>query len=266
MSGLFHEGAKIHLDQELTTQWWLRFDGEYELGAELGAGHFGSVYKIHDRFSPKVLKITYLCDTDAVKRYSRVRHPALTPIHAVACIRENPLYYAFLMPYLPGHTIPQLGYMRLPQSEETIMQLLREPVDGVSKLHDNGLVYGDFKPGNIQLVDDKRPQLLDMDNVRYNGFRGQHPSDIHYAPPYSENECSQYAIDAYMIGMSMLRLRVGHPVYKNPEVSLKSVIGQLPQIGATLEACLDDRVERRPLVSEIAACLAGHMQFSGFTL
>ncbi len=100
---------------------------------------------------------------DAAKALARREHACLMPVlHVLEC--QGTAYK--VMPYCPGPTL--LEY-RQSMSTAPTDRLLRTWLDGLlgalAKLHDKGQFHGAVSPGNILMLADDRPVLLDSDAV-----------------------------------------------------------------------------------------------------
>ncbi len=100
---------------------------------------------------------------DEAKALARCEHACLMP---VLCVLECNRTVYKVMPYCPGPTL--LEY-RQSMSTAPTDQLLRTWIDGLlgalAQLHDKGQVHGAVSPGNILMLADNRPALLDSDAV-----------------------------------------------------------------------------------------------------
>ena len=96
---------------------------------------------------------------------ARCDHPAL--LHVLHTWEAHGTAYR-AMPYYPGTnllTLRQTGDS--PPDEASLRALLRELLGALEVLHGGGRIHGEVSPGNILLLPDDRPVLLDFDDVRH---------------------------------------------------------------------------------------------------
>jgi serine/threonine protein kinase len=100
---------------------------------------------------------------DEAKALASCEHACLMPVLRV--LECNRTVYK-VMPYCPG---PTLLEHRQSVSTAPTERLLRTWIDGLlgalATLHDKGQVHGAVSPGNILMLADSRPALLDSDAV-----------------------------------------------------------------------------------------------------
>ena len=151
------------------------FDGgRYPLHGRIGGGSFGAVYFSKRQPDGLALAVKVLRNQGKsieVKRFERevrlleqVDHPNVVKIHDHGWEREGPMYA--VMDYLPGRTLSDVLHLLDPR---TLVDFLMQVLDGLSALHERGMVHRDLKPANIMLVDDPtrpasppRPVLIDL--------------------------------------------------------------------------------------------------------
>ena len=94
----------------------------------------------------------------------RCNHPAL--LRVLRCWQTNGTVYR-LMPYLDGDSLLSLRRaMTEPPDDAALRRLLFALLGGLQALHDTHHNHGEVSPGNIMLLSDDRPVLLDTGAVR----------------------------------------------------------------------------------------------------
>ncbi len=134
--------------------------GPYEIGAPLGAGGMGEVYRARDTRLDRTVAIKvlpqHLADTpEARQRFERearavsaLNHPHICTLHDVGSQDGTEF---LVMEYLEGETLAarlEKGPLRL----EQVLKLGIEIADALDKAHRQGIIHRDLKPGNIMLT------------------------------------------------------------------------------------------------------------------
>jgi eukaryotic-like serine/threonine-protein kinase len=134
--------------------------GPYEIGAPLGAGGMGEVYRARDTRLDRTVAIKVLpqnlADTpEARQRFERearavsaLNHPHICTLHDVGSQDGTEF---LVMEYLEGETLAA----RLEKGPLPLDQVLKRGVeisDALDKAHRQGIVHRDLKPSNIMLT------------------------------------------------------------------------------------------------------------------
>jgi len=134
--------------------------GPYELGAQIGAGGMGEVYRARDTrlertVAVKVLPSHLAASAESRQRFEReartisqLSHPHICALYDVG--REGETEY-LVMEYLEGETLSD----RLLKGALPFEQVLRygvEIADALDKAHRSGVVHRDLKPGNVMIT------------------------------------------------------------------------------------------------------------------
>ncbi len=149
-----------------------RIIGAYRIQSLIGEGGMGSVYlgvredaEFRMQVAIKVLNRSS-SGYDIVERFrlerqilARLNHPFIARIFDGGVTEDGLLY--FVMEYIQG--IPLDEYLRRTHpSLEGRLQLFRELCSAVSFAHQNLVVHSDIKMGNILIMEDGMPKLLDF--------------------------------------------------------------------------------------------------------
>ncbi|MCA8964047.1 MAG: serine/threonine protein kinase [Planctomycetes bacterium] len=200
---------------------------DYELGAELGRGGMGVVYRAHQKsldrdVAVKVLRPGDLVFGTAIARFereakslARLRHRHIVTVHEVG--RANGHVY-FTMDLVEGKSLQR----RIADREMTIsraVKLVRQVCSAMVYAHQKGVVHRDLKPANVLVDDNDDAFVCDFGLARDLGEAG----------------------DATLSGQL-----VGTPAYMSPEQALgePAKIGEASDIyalGAILYECLAGR-------------------------
>ncbi len=134
--------------------------GPYEIGAPLGAGGMGEVYRARDTRLDRSVAIkilpAHLADkADASERFEReartissLNHPNICQLHDVG--KQDGVRY-LVMELLEGETLAE-RLRRGPLPMEQVLRYGAEIATGLQAAHRCGVVHRDLKPGNIMLT------------------------------------------------------------------------------------------------------------------
>ena len=134
--------------------------GPYEIGAPLGAGGMGEVYRARDTRLDRTVAIKILPshlsnDAEARQRFDReartissLNHPNICTLHDVG--HQDGTDY-LVMEFLDGQTLAD-RLIKGPLPVEQLLRYATDICDGLEKAHRSGVVHRDLKPGNIMLT------------------------------------------------------------------------------------------------------------------
>jgi serine/threonine protein kinase len=144
--------------------------GPYEIGAPLGAGGMGEVYRARDTrlgrdVAIKILPEAFARDTERLRRFeieartiATLNHPNILSIHDVGTQDGTPYLVSEL---LEGHSLRQEfggGALPLRRAVEYGTQIAQ----GLAAAHDKGIIHRDLKPENVFVTPDGRVKILDF--------------------------------------------------------------------------------------------------------
>jgi serine/threonine protein kinase/Tol biopolymer transport system component len=147
--------------------------GDYQIGALLGAGAMGHVYRAHDPrlgrdVAVKVLSSEIAGDAegrarvaDEARMLAAVNHPNIAAIHDVQTVDGT---LAIVMELVEGETLAdrlsRAHGRGVPPAEVT--HIARQLIDALDAAHEQKIVHRDLKPANIKLTPDGRVKVLDF--------------------------------------------------------------------------------------------------------
>jgi tetratricopeptide (TPR) repeat protein len=144
--------------------------GTYVMGALVGAGGMGEVYRAHDTkldrdVALKILPVDIAQDPDRLSRFGRearllaaLNHPNIGAIYGT---EESTGVYALVLELVEGPTLAdRLAGGPLPVAEA--LAIARQIADALDAAHKRGIVHRDLKPANIKLTTDGRVKVLDF--------------------------------------------------------------------------------------------------------
>ena len=133
--------------------------GPYEIGAPLGAGGMGEVYRARDIRLDRTVAIKilpeHLSSPVARQRFDRearaissLNHPNVCQLYDVG--QEGGTHY-LIMEYLEGETLAY-RLRRGPLPLDQVLKVGIEICKGLEAAHKKGVMHRDLKPGNIMLT------------------------------------------------------------------------------------------------------------------
>ena len=218
--------------------------GPYRIVRSLGAGGFGEVFLAEDerlsrRVAIKHLRANGLASEATRRRILRearaaaaLSHPCIATVYDVIEDEQAP---AIVMEYVDGGTLAS-RLAQGPLTRDEVQALGVRLADALATAHGAGIVHRDLKPGNVVLMANGRPKILDF------GLAGVSISRQSLAD-------TQTAETGVLAG-------VGSPAYMAPECLRGRVCderGDVYSLGVTL---YESVVGARPFQGETAAVLA----------
>jgi TonB family protein len=148
--------------------------GRYVVEDEIGDGAMGRVYRCSDPLmqrlvAVKTVKTEYLTGEtaeDYLRRFRREAQAAgrLSHPHIVSIYDVGETY--FVMEYLEGTTLQALLAERGKLPLDEALGLLTPLADALDYAHSASVVHRDIKPGNVMVLADGRPKLMDFGVAR----------------------------------------------------------------------------------------------------
>jgi len=163
--------------------------GPYEIGAPLGAGGMGEVYRARDTklgrdVALKVLPAIFATDLERMARFRReaqvlasLNHPHIGAIYG---FEDSGSVHALVMELVEGPTLADRIAPGAISMDEAL-QIAREIAEALEAAHERGIIHRDLKPANIKITPDGNAKVLDFGLAK--ALEG-HPSstDIHDSP------------------------------------------------------------------------------------
>src|SRR5271167_1968549 len=144
--------------------------GPYEIGAPLGAGGMGEVYRARDTklerdVALKVLPATFATDPERMARFRReaqvlasLNHPHIGAIYG---FEDSGGVHALLMELVEGPTLAdRIARGAIPVDEA--LPVAREIAEALEAAHDRGIIHRDLKPANIKVTPEGNVKVLDF--------------------------------------------------------------------------------------------------------
>jgi len=149
--------------------------GRYRLGASIGAGGLGWVYRAKDHKLKRDVAMKFLRQRDAGPRtadalqheatvLAQLTHPNVVTIHDVG-LGEDALYLT--MELIEGESLKEWLHAQGGRGQwAEVLPLMRQAAAGLAAAHTKGVVHRDFKPGNVMVGRDGRVRVVDFGLAR----------------------------------------------------------------------------------------------------
>jgi eukaryotic-like serine/threonine-protein kinase len=218
----------------------------YQLGAELGRGGMGVVYRAYQPALNRSVAVKTLVpgyataeELDRFRReaeaIARLDHPNIVPVYEVGEHAGLP-YYS--MKLYPGGSLA--GRVRGPSPDPRADALLAETIArAVHHAHQRGVLHRDLKPSNILLDDAGQPHIADFglakwfDPIVGASLESQVVGTPGYLAPEQArgNELVTTATDVYGVGALLYELLTGGPPFlgATPLATLAQVVRDAPR-------------------------------------
>jgi serine/threonine-protein kinase len=204
--------------------------GKYVLGAELGRGGMGVVYRARQidlgrEVALKMVLSTHLASPDALERFQEearaaagLAHPHIVTVYEAGQIDGQPY---FAMQYVAGSSLSQ-RIRAGPLDAEEAARIVLAVAGAVHHLHQNGIIHRDLKPSNILLDNAGVPYVTDFGLVKTLGD-DQHRTitgAIVGTPSFMSPEQAAArrdlgpATDVYSLGAILYELLTGQPPFR----------------------------------------------------
>ena len=213
---------------------------DYEVLASLGAGQFGSVWRVRDlslerEVALKMLHPNVARNEDAVARFRRearlaaqLKHPAIVPIYAWDSKGDVSWY---IMEVQEEGSVADLVARQGPRTIAEIAPHVDAVLDGLALAHANGIIHRDIKPENI---------LID----RYQQWR---LSDFGIANALGDDKTGASGTPAFAAPEQLLgeAQGVGADLFAVAGIVIFALTGALPFGGGDARAILAQQLAKR---------------------
>jgi serine/threonine-protein kinase len=267
--------------------------GDYELGAEVGRGGMGIVYKAWQRSlrRPVALKMILRGQQATPADLARFQieaeaaahldHPNIVPIYGAGEV-DGQAYLA--MRFVEGHTLAQL-LARGPMRPREAAGLLATVARAVHFAHEHGILHRDLKPSNVLIDNASCPYVTDFGLAKRVDVGGGPTTPgpslsgaIVGTPAYMAPEQVSGsrgplgpACDVYALGVILYEMLTGRPPFQAPTAvdTLLLVLDQdpvrpgllNPKVDSDLELICLKCIQKQPeLRYASAAALANDLQ------
>ncbi|MDZ4673169.1 MAG: protein kinase, partial [Gemmatimonadota bacterium] len=212
---------------------------QYQLGAEIGRGGMGGVYRATDLtlrrdVAVKVLSPDLIGHRAVVERFlaeariiARLRHPNIVPVHVAG--ETDGLVY-FVMDFVAGQTLRQRIQQEGKLDEAMVARIAADIASALEAAAEAGVVHRDLKPENI-LLEGSGPRALLTDFGVARILEGGGPATgpgvamgtpAYMSPEQASGEPVDIRSDLYSLGVVCYEMLAGRPPFEGPPQTLLS--------------------------------------------
>ena len=227
--------------------------GSFEIGARIGAGGMGTVYRARDtrlgrEVAIKVLQERLAGQHEYLLRFQRearsasaLNHPNIVTLFEIDEVDGAPFVAMELIDGTPLRVVMQGG----PLPPRKLLKLAAQIADGLAAAHDAGIVHRDLKPENVMITAQGVVKILDFGLARV--ARSADPDDTTGEIITSEHN----RIMGTAAYMSPEQASGGPVDFRSDQFSFGSMLYEMATCkapfrratsGATLEAIIDDDI------------------------
>ncbi len=212
--------------------------GGYELERLLGRGAMGMVYRARQLSMDRPVALKLLSrelseNEDFVKRFTREARTTakLNHVNIVTAIDvgESNGYHYFAMEYVDGTTVERLLKKEERLSEDRVIEIAIQVVQGLEHASKHGIIHRDIKPANIMLTKDDVAKIADMglavptskktsDHMTGTGIAVGTP--YYMAPEQVEGKSHvDFRADIYALGATLFEMLTGEKPFDAANVA-----------------------------------------------
>jgi serine/threonine protein kinase len=232
--------------------------GIYEVGALLGAGGMGEVYRARDtklgrQVALKLLSASFTQDHDRVARFRRearvlatLNHPHIGTIYGLD--EANGVQF-LVLELIDGGTLAD-RIAKGPMSVDEAIGIARQIADALDAAHEKGIVHRDLKPANIAVTEDATVKVLDFGLAKATDPTSPSSSDLansptlpaatvqgvilgtaaYMSPEQAAGKAVDKRSDLWAFGVVLMEMLTGRQVFTGETVShvLASILAKDP--------------------------------------
>ena len=236
----------------------------YDVGALVGAGGMGDVYRARDlrlgrEVALKVLEPSIAADPESRRRFEReaqaasaLNHPNIVTIYGVG---EQDDVSFIAMELVQGRTLHQV--MAAPMPLATVLDLSIQIAAALSAAHAIGIVHRDLKPENVMVTAEGLVKVLDFGIARRDGVPDEISTTVgtlgYMSPEQVLGQPAGPASDQFAFGAILYELLTGHQAFHGDSQTdaIAAIVNAEPPPIETL-----NRQVPQPLRQIVARCLA----------
>lgn len=205
-------------------------DNRYKVIKKLGAGGFGTVYKVWDENMDvhKALKVIHseiYNDKEAIEKLKReakllykLKHPNIVEFHDIHL--QGDIKY-FDMELISGGDLVDLKLKHRTVTEDIMLPIMKKIIEGMIKIHDSGIIHKDLKPANIMLTDDGIVKIMDFgisETLKTSMSRLSETSRsgtaVYQSPEHLNGKMVGKESDIWSFGVLCYEMLSGNPVFR----------------------------------------------------
>jgi hypothetical protein len=231
----------------------LRQIGPYEVRRFIDAGAFAWVFEVEDpKFAGRRLALKMLKPEAAAgeefRRFesearllARIDHPSVVTIFDFGRDEVSGNFY-YVMTFVDGSTL-KARLKQGPLSVEEAVPIFIDLLDGLQRLHENGIVHRDIKPANVLLGSDGRARLADLGIARVQTERSQTRTGVavgtalYMSPEQARGREVDPRSDLFSVGLTLYEVLTGDVIYDHVDsVDSSSGMDVLMYIGSLVHS------------------------------
>jgi serine/threonine-protein kinase len=206
--------------------------GRYEVQREIGEGAMGRVYRCFDPMMKRVVAVktvkkeflTRETREEYLRRFrreaqaaGRLSHPSIVSVFDVG---ED----YFVMEYLEGSSLQVILRDRGQIPVDEAVRILTPLADALDYAHRSGIVHRDIKPGNVFVLADGRPKLMDFGvaHLESSSMTAQghfFGSPSYMAPEQVSGGDVAAAADLFSLGVVAYEMVTGHRPFEGASIT-----------------------------------------------
>lgn len=203
------------------------FEELFEVQNEIACGPFGTVLKCHPHGNPSYPVCTKVLQKNKDKRVNqrevslllKLKHPNICRFMEVI---ESPDEIYLINEYLGGGQVLERVSKKIKYNERIASRILKQILEGLKYIHQEGLVHGDLKPENfmfeqaeneeslVKITDIALNPILDKDLLK----NSLSLSTQYCAPEMLRNDVGNPSSDMWSIGAFAYTLLCGEEPFK----------------------------------------------------
>jgi serine/threonine protein kinase len=217
------------------------FHSRYEIRGPLGRGGMGMVFKAHDRsldetVAIKILRPEFAQDPKMGERFRseiklarKVRHKNVCTIHDYG--EDHGLLY-ISMEFVEGVDLKHILRASGPLSPETAFDVAIQVAEGLSAVHEAGIVHRDLKTPNIMLDSQGMARLMDFGVAKRLGDEsltatGHIVGTPEYmSPEQAQGKKADFRSDIYALGIVIYEIFTGQVPFRG-DTPLSTILKHL---------------------------------------
>ncbi len=204
--------------------------GGYDVGALVGAGGMGEVYRARDsklnrEVAIKILLPAVASDAERLARFRReaqvlaaLNHPNIAHIHGLEEGEAGPF---LVMELVEGPTVAE-RLARGPLPVDDAIAIAKQIADALEAAHERGIVHRDLKPANIKVDDHGTVKVLDFGLAKAieqgSGIRDQGSGGLADSPTITSPAMTQAGLILGTAAYMSPEQAKGRPVDKRSDV------------------------------------------------
>eukprot|EP00604_Paraphysomonas_vestita_P004202 CAMPEP_0174822094 /NCGR_PEP_ID=MMETSP1107-20130205/13157_1 /TAXON_ID=36770 /ORGANISM="Paraphysomonas vestita, Strain GFlagA" /LENGTH=600 /DNA_ID=CAMNT_0016040107 /DNA_START=550 /DNA_END=2352 /DNA_ORIENTATION=+ len=257
---------------------WIK-RGEWRLGEKIGSGSFGDVFQgmSDDGYLFAVKQLKIVDDKEIANLISEIElmqsldHPNIVKYLGTTVDVDKGVVYIF-QEWVPGGSVAHLLKRFGPFSIGVVRTYTKQILEGLTYLHEHGIVHRDIKGGNILVDDSGVVKLADFGASTTMAFGETVETTTIKGTPYfmapevlSESRYGRRG-DVWAVGCTIIQMLTGEPPWKDKKLQslvqlhlllsswhgIPPVDREIPEdLSEFLELCFEKDPKNRPMPKDL---------------